>query len=50
MIQEFKFKYKDNPLLYSSVGKMLEYEEKNRPDFFKLKEVLPDYETIKKYF
>jgi len=49
-LSEFEKIYKDNPLLYTSLGKMLLINEKNRPDFKKLKDILPDYAIIKEYF
>lgn len=49
-LSNFERIYKDNPLLYTSLGKMLLINEKNRPDFVKLKDILPDYAVIKEYF
>lgn len=47
---EFEAKYEDNPLLYTSVRKMCEVNEDERPDFISLKSALPEYDEIKDYF
>ena len=49
-LKEFEEKYDNNPLLYSSLRKILEFNEEERPDFISLKEVIPDYDMIKEYF
>ena len=50
LLGEFEMKYEDNPLLYTSVRKMLEINEDERPDFIGLKSALPEYEVVKDYF
>lgn len=42
--------YPDNNLLVSTLKKMLEYDEKKRPDFIEIHEKLPPYRTVKEYF
>lgn len=49
-LKEFEEKYNNNPLLFSSLRKILEFDEEERPDFISLKEVIPDYDMIKEYF
>lgn len=49
-LNQFSELYKDNPLLLSSVRKMVEVDEMLRPDFGSLKAVMPGYEKIKAYF
>lgn len=49
-LNEFEDKYEDNPLLFTSVRKMLENNEEDRADFVSLKEAMPDYEIICDYF
>lgn len=49
-LDEFELKYTDNPLLFSSVRKMLEVDESERPTFTDLKLALPDYAEICDYF
>lgn len=50
LIQEFEMKNDDNPLLYSTVRKLLEIEEDERPDFPQLNGALPDFKEIQDYF
>ena len=50
LVKEFELKFSDNPLLFSSVKKMLDLSEEDRPDFLALKHALPDYEEIVTYF
>jgi hypothetical protein len=50
LLDEFQASYEENPLLYTSVRKMCEVSEDERPDFISLKSALPEYETIKDYF
>ena len=50
LLGEFEVKYEDNPLLFTSVQKMLEINEEERPDFIGLKSALPEYEVILDYF
>ena len=50
LLDEFQTQYEENPLLYTSVRKMCEVNEDERPDFVSLKSALPEYETIKDYF
>lgn len=50
LLLEFETKYEDNPLLYTSVRKMCEINEEERPDFISLKSALPEYDVIKDYF
>lgn len=50
LLLEFETKYEDNPLLYTSVRKMCEINEDERPDFISLKSALPEYDVIKDYF
>ena len=40
---EFEENFEDNPLLFTSVRKMLEFDEEERADFVSLKEAMPDY-------
>jgi len=49
-LSEFDSTYEDNPLLYTSVRKMCEIDEGERPDFINLKSALPEYDVIKEYF
>lgn len=49
-LNEFEDKFEDNPLLFTSVRKMLENNEEDRADFVSLKEAMPDYEVICDYF
>jgi len=49
-LDEFEMKYADNPLLFSSVRKMCEIDENDRPSFTDLKLALPDYAEICDYF
>ena len=49
-MDEFEMKYEDNPLLFSSVRKMCEMDESERPTFTDLKMALPDYAEICDYF
>ena len=49
-LDEFEMKYADNPLLFSSVRKMCEIDENDRPGFTDLKLALPDYAEICDYF
>jgi hypothetical protein len=49
-LKEFEERYQNNPLLYSSLRKILDINEEDRIDFLSLKEVIPDYEMIKEYF
>jgi len=46
----FETKFKDNNLLTTTVRKMLEPLEGNRPDFIEIKAKLPPYGMIKEYF
>ena len=50
LFDEFQTNYEENPFLSTSVRKMCEVIEDERPDFFSLKSALPEYETIKDYF
>jgi serine/threonine protein kinase len=50
LIQEFELQHDDNPLMYSTVRKMLEIEEDERPDFPQLLGALPDFKEIQDYF
>lgn len=50
LLLEFETNYEDNPLLYTSISKMCELNEDERPDFLNLKSALPEYSTIKDYF
>lgn len=47
---QFKSRYQSNTLLVTSVQKMLEPYEENRPTFTELYEALPPYSKIKTYF
>jgi hypothetical protein len=47
---EFENTYDDNPLLFTSVRKMCDVNEEERPDFISLKSALPEYSVIKDYF
>lgn len=49
-LTEFDNAYEDNPLLFTSVRKMCEIDEGERPDFINLKSALPEYDVIKEYF
>lgn len=49
-LDEFEMKFADNPLLFSSVRKMCEIDEGDRPSFTDLKLALPDYAEICDYF
>lgn len=49
-LQELEGKFDDNPLLYSSVQKMLELDEEERADFSSLKIAMPDYKEICDFF
>jgi hypothetical protein len=49
LLNDFEDKYQDNPLLFTSLRKMLEMNEEERPDFINLKSALPEYEVIKDY-
>ena len=49
LLNEFEERYQDNPLLFTSVRKMLEVNEDERPDFISLKSALPEYDVIKDY-
>ena len=42
-------KFQENPLLYTSVRKMLEIDEEERPDFLTLKSAMPEYEVVSDY-
>lgn len=50
LLEEFEFKFPSNPLVSSSLKKMLEVDEEFRIDFIGLKELIPPYEQIKSYF
>lgn len=47
---EFSQKYQDNPLLVTTVTKMLETRESSRPDFINIKGAIPTYSEIMEYF
>lgn len=49
-IDEFANKYQDNPLLITTVRKMLEINEAARPDFINIKNAIPPYEEVCDYF
>ena len=49
-IQEFGDKYNENPLLVTTLGKMLEMNEASRPDFINIKGAIPPYSDILEYF
>jgi len=49
LLNEFEDRYQDNPLLFTSLRKMLEMNEEERPDFINLKSALPEYDVIKDY-
>lgn len=49
-IDEFSRKFQDNPLLVTTVSKMLEVKENNRPDFINIKGAIPSYSEILEYF
>lgn len=49
-LSELEVRYDDNPLLYSSVQKMLELDEDERADFSGLKIAMPDYQEICDFF
>ena len=49
-VREFGEIYQDNPLLLSSVKRMVEINETARPDFASLKSAMPSYDKIKAYF
>jgi len=49
LLNEFEDRYQDNPLLFTSLRKMLEINEEERPDFINLKSALPEYDVIKDY-
>ena len=50
MKEEFANKYSENPLLVTTLGKMLEIEESHRPDFISIKTAIPSYDQIIAYF
>ena len=41
LLEELQYKHENNPLLYSSVQKLLEISEEERVDFLVLKTVMP---------
>lgn len=49
-LREFEVKFNSNPLVSSSLKKMLEIDEEFRIDFVSLKELIPSYDQIKSYF
>ena len=49
-VKEFETIYCENPLLFSSVQRMLELKEEDRADFIGLGEVIPPYQEICDYF
>lgn len=49
-ISEFSERYQENPLLYSSVKRMVEIDETARPDFNSLKAAMPPYDKIRAHF
>jgi serine/threonine protein kinase len=49
-LNEFSQKYQDNPLLVTTVTKMLEVRESSRPDFINIKGAIPTYSEILEYF
>lgn len=50
LIEEFAVKYPDNPLLITTVRKMLECKEAARPDFNNIKSAIPCYNEVCEYF
>lgn len=49
LLLELERKYPDNQLLFTSVRKMLEIDEDERPDFVALKSAMPEYEVVADY-
>ena len=49
-ISEFEAIYCDNPLLFSSLQRMLELNEEDRADFIGLNTVIPPYKEVCEYF
>ena len=49
-VSEFQGQYCDNPLLFSSLQRMLELKEDDRADFVGLDSVIPPYPEICQYF
>lgn len=49
-VSEFEAIYCDNPLLFSSLQRMLELNEEDRADFIGLNTVIPPYKEICEYF
>ncbi len=49
-IQDFRFRYEENPLLMGIVKRMLAIDELRRPDFLDLKYSLPNYSELQRYF
>lgn len=50
MIKEFEGNFPDNNLLISTVKKMLELRESDRPDFLEIMDKLPAYKIVRNYF
>lgn len=50
LLEEFGVKYPDNPLLITTVRKMVEVEESARPDFINIKNAIPPYDEVCEYF
>jgi hypothetical protein len=50
LIDEFATRYPDNPLLITTVRKMLEVREDARPDFINIKNAIPPYEEVCSFF
>ena len=49
-LNEFEQRYSENPLLFTSIRKMLDFKEEERPDFISMKQALPEFQTIVDYF
>lgn len=50
LIFKFEKKFQNNPLIVSSIKKMLEIDEEYWIDFINLKELIPPYDQIINYF
>ena len=49
-LRELESRYPDNNLLYTTVRRMLDLDQDDRPDFQEIKAKLPEYKLVKKYF
>jgi len=50
LLENFAMMYQDNPLLVTTMRKMLEVKEACRPDFTNIMNAIPGYEEICQFF